>query len=116
MKKSRPGTIVAALAAPDRLDALRRTFFERSSAIGFRETPVRRCSLVRENQTLTGPFGEARRKTVFLGKRSLGDKIEFDDRARLARERHLSLDQAERIIRAEGSVPAETSPGTDSER
>jgi hypothetical protein len=46
-----------------------------------------------------------------MGKRPLGDKIEFEDRARLARERRLSLDQAERIIRAEGSIPA----GTDGE-
>jgi uncharacterized protein (TIGR00299 family) protein len=104
MKKSRPGTIVSALAPPEKLDALRRTFFEQSSAIGFKEIPLRRLSLRRETETLRGAFGQARRKAVYLDGTELRGKIEFEDRARLARERGVCLDEAERIITAEAGT------------
>jgi uncharacterized protein (TIGR00299 family) protein len=103
MKKSRPGTVVSVLAPPAKLDGLRRTFFEKSAAIGFRETPVRRLSLARETEVVTGSFGEARRKNARLGGAPLRGKIEFEDRARLARERNVSLEEADRIIRAESA-------------
>jgi uncharacterized protein (DUF111 family) len=47
---------------------------------------------------LSGDFGKAELKSVFLGKEKLRAKIEFEDRARLARERGISLDEAERTI------------------
>jgi uncharacterized protein (DUF111 family) len=93
MKKSRPGTVVSVLAGPRNLDALRRVMFTRSSTAGFRETAVSRLSLRREEDTLPGVPGGARRKTVFLDGRALRSKIEFEDRARIARERGTSLDQ-----------------------
>jgi uncharacterized protein (TIGR00299 family) protein len=90
MKKSRPGTIVAVLTGAEKLNALRETLFRRSTTIGFRETTVRRLSLRREE--------EGGRKTVYYGSEKLRSKIEFEDRARLARERGLTLEEAERII------------------
>ncbi|MDR1899560.1 MAG: nickel pincer cofactor biosynthesis protein LarC [Treponema sp.] len=98
MKKSRPGTVVSVLAGPGNLDALRRVMFTRSSTIGFRETELRRLSLARETEDLPGVPGGARRKTVFLGGKALRSKIEFEDRARIAGERGISLDEAERIM------------------
>jgi uncharacterized protein (TIGR00299 family) protein len=102
MKKSRPGTLVTVLSAPEKLDALRRTMFQRSASIGFREHRVRRLSLRREENRITGNFGEARVKRVFFGDRELRSKIEYEDRARLAREREISLEEAERLITEEG--------------
>jgi uncharacterized protein (TIGR00299 family) protein len=98
MKKSRPGVMVSVLVRGDRLDALRETFFCHSTTIGFRESAVNRLSLRREETTLSGPFGEAKEKTVFYGGEKLSSKIEFEDRARLAREKGISLSEAERII------------------
>jgi uncharacterized protein (TIGR00299 family) protein len=100
MKKSRPGTVVSVLApgGPDKLDALREILFRRSSAAGFRETPVRRLSLHREEERLGTPWGEAGKKTVFLGGEALGSKFEYEDRARIARERGISLAGAERLL------------------
>jgi uncharacterized protein (TIGR00299 family) protein len=98
MKKSRPGTLVSVLARPGDLDVLRECFFRNSTTIGFREIPVNRVSLRREEATLSGDFGSAGLKTVFLGDERLRAKVEFEDRARLARERGLSLDEAERTI------------------
>jgi uncharacterized protein (TIGR00299 family) protein len=100
MKKSRPGTIVSALSPPAKLEALRRSLFENSSAAGFREIPVKRLSLKREAGRLSGPFGEARTKTVFPGGGKSRTKIEFEDRARVARERGVSLAEAEELIKA----------------
>jgi uncharacterized protein (TIGR00299 family) protein len=99
MKKSRPGVIVACLASPAQLDGLRKTFFLRSSTIGFRETTVNRLSLRREETSLDGDFGSVRVKTVFWEDKPLRSKLEYDDRARLARERGVSLEEVERLIR-----------------
>ncbi|GHV76437.1 UPF0272 protein [Spirochaetia bacterium] len=96
MKKSRPATIVSVLTGEEKLNALRETLFRRSSTIGFRETTLRRLSLRREEERLGE--GGGRRKTVYYGAEKLRSKIEFEDRARLARERGLTLEEAERII------------------
>jgi uncharacterized protein (TIGR00299 family) protein len=101
MKKSRPGVIVSALCPREKLSPLRRVFFEKSSAIGFREISVRRVSLPREQRKIRFGTDEAEVKTVFIdGKRRRG-KIEYRDRERLAREKDLSLEEAEEIIKRE---------------
>jgi uncharacterized protein (TIGR00299 family) protein len=98
MKKSRPGTIVSVLCPPKKLNVLRELMFKKSATIGFRETEVRRLSLRRAEDTLGGEWGEARRKTVFYGEKPLRSKLEYDDRARIAREQGLSLEEAEELI------------------
>jgi uncharacterized protein (TIGR00299 family) protein len=99
MKKSRPGTVVSVLCPPDKLNGLREIMFKKSAAIGFRETGVSRLSLRREADTLEGPGGKVRRKTVFYGEQPLRSKLEYDDRARIAREQGFSLEEAENYIR-----------------
>jgi uncharacterized protein (TIGR00299 family) protein len=99
MKKSRPGTLVSVLCRSGNADPLREAFFRHSATIGFREKPVDRLSLKREERTLTGDFGKAREKAAFLGAEKIRSKVEFEDRARLARERGVSLEEAERLIR-----------------
>ncbi|MDR1565758.1 MAG: nickel pincer cofactor biosynthesis protein LarC [Treponema sp.] len=98
MKKSRPGTVVSVLCNPEKSDSLRELFFRFSTTIGFRETRVNRLSLKREERILAGDFGELREKTVFLGSEKRSSKIEFEDRAALARKQGVSLDEAERLI------------------
>jgi uncharacterized protein (TIGR00299 family) protein len=100
MKKSRPGTVVSVLSSgsPGKLDTLREILFRRSSAAGFREIPVRRLSLRRKEERLNTPLGEVGRKTVFFGEEALGSKFEYEDRARIARERGISLAGTERLL------------------
>jgi uncharacterized protein (DUF111 family) len=98
MKKSRPGTIVSVLTGQEKLNMLRETLFRGSTTIGFRESTVRRLSLRREEEKLGAEYGEARRKIVYYGAEKLRSKVEFEDRARLARERGITLEEAERII------------------
>jgi uncharacterized protein (TIGR00299 family) protein len=99
MKKSRPGTLVSVLAPPAKLEELRLCFFKHSRSIGFRETEVTRLCLERDMETLSGSFGEARRKTAYLGGKALRSKIEYEDRARIAREKGISLAEAESLVR-----------------
>ncbi|MDR2193058.1 MAG: nickel pincer cofactor biosynthesis protein LarC [Treponema sp.] len=93
MKKSRPGTIVSVLTTAAHLDPVRRTLFHRSSTLGFRETDVRRLYLERREETVQGGFGAARIKTAFWDGKPLRTKVEADDRACIAREKNINLDQ-----------------------
>lgn len=108
MKKSRPGIILRVLCPPARLNGLRRLMFRKSSTIGFREIPLRRLCLPRQEETLNGDFGQARRKTVFLDGKALRSKIEYEDLSRIAREKDVSLEEAAAIIQG-GKVREETS-------
>ncbi|MDR1215950.1 MAG: nickel pincer cofactor biosynthesis protein LarC [Treponema sp.] len=101
MKKSRPGIIVTALCGEKVLTAVRETFFVHSSTLGFREFRVDRLSLPRTEEQKESPLGIVHVKTAFLGGKPMRSKIEFDDRARLARENNITLEQAERRIRGE---------------
>lgn len=101
MKKSRPGVVVSVLCPNESLTPLRRVIFEKSSAIGFRETAVRRVSLPREQRRIGCGADEAEVKTVFVDEKRRRSKIEYRDRERLARERDLSLDEAEELIKRE---------------
>jgi uncharacterized protein (DUF111 family) len=102
MKKSRPGSIAAALCSHKKLEAVRDAMFRYSSTIGFREIPARRISLRRETGELSGGFGSAKTKEVYYGGKLLRSKIEYEDRAALARTRGISLTEAERLIKIEG--------------
>jgi uncharacterized protein (TIGR00299 family) protein len=97
MKKSRPGTKVSVLGRNEQLDTLRESLFRNSTTIGFRETAVDRVFLERRETELPGALGRA--KTVYLGGEALRAKIEFEDRARLARDRSISLEEAEALLR-----------------
>ncbi|MDR0383483.1 MAG: nickel pincer cofactor biosynthesis protein LarC [Spirochaetaceae bacterium] len=101
MKKSRPGVIVSVLCARAGLNAVRSVIFEKSSAIGFRETAVRRVSLPRKQRSIKYGGGEAEIKTVFLGEKIKRSKIEYRSREKLALEKNVSLDKAEDIIKRE---------------
>jgi uncharacterized protein (DUF111 family) len=98
MKKSRPGSIVAALCSHAKLEALRDAMFRYSSTIGFREVPARRISLRRETGELSGDFGSAKTKEVYYNGKLLRSKIEYEDRAALARTLGISLPEAEHLI------------------
>jgi uncharacterized protein (TIGR00299 family) protein len=98
MKKSRPAVTVRVLAPDKNLAVLRRVFFTHSTTIGLKEIPVRRLSLRREAAAASGAFGEVRTKIVFMDGKPLRKKTEFDDRARVAREKGISLAEAEKLL------------------
>jgi uncharacterized protein (TIGR00299 family) protein len=97
MKKSRPGTLVSVLCPPSKCDALRKVMFTRSKTIGLREISARCFALKREEETLSGEYG-GKKKTVYYRGEKLRDKIEFEDRAELARKKDISLWEAEELL------------------
>jgi uncharacterized protein (TIGR00299 family) protein len=98
MKKSRPGTLVSVLCPPSKCDALRKVMFTRSKTIGLREISARCFALKREEETLSGEYG-GKKKTVYYRGEKLRDKVEFEDRAELARKNGISLWEAEELLR-----------------
>jgi pyridinium-3,5-bisthiocarboxylic acid mononucleotide nickel chelatase len=102
MKKSRPGTVLTALCAPDRVTDLSRVLFEESPTIGVRWTAYQRERLDREMVTLTTTYGAIPFKVSRLGRRVVTVTPEFDDVRRIARAKGLPVREVLDQARAEG--------------
>ena len=102
MKRSRPGTVLTALCAPDRVGDLNRVLFEESSTIGVRWSEWRRAALPREIVTLATSYGPIPFKVSRLEGRVVTVTPEFADVARIAREKALPVREVLDQARAEG--------------
>ncbi|MBQ9490458.1 MAG: DUF111 family protein [Lachnospiraceae bacterium] len=71
--------------------------FRHTTTIGIRECALDRYILSREIETTKTPYGEVRRKTS-AGYGAKREKIEFEDLARIARERGISLWEARELL------------------
>jgi uncharacterized protein (TIGR00299 family) protein len=91
MKKNRPGTLVTVLAPPDRREALTSTVFRESTTIGVRYHEVRRERLDRELASVETPLGAVRVKVARRDGAVVNASPEFEDCARLARERGVAV-------------------------
>ncbi len=87
MKKSRPGTLVTVLAAPDRREALAGIVFRESTTIGVRYCDMQRERLDREVVSVETPFGAIRCKVARRGGAIVNASPEFEDCVRVATER-----------------------------
>ena len=97
MKKSRPGTTLTVLAAPDDRDRLAAIVFAETSTIGLRWTPWRRVVLPREERRVETPWGAVRVKLALGPDGSRNIAPEFDDCRRLARQHGVAL---KRVLQA----------------
>jgi len=94
MKKSRPGTVLSALARPDQAEALAQVILRETSTLGVRLSPplermvAERC--VREVETA---WGRVRVKEKWLAGEMVALSPEYEDCARLAREQSIPLGQ-----------------------
>jgi len=102
MKKSRPGTVLTALCAPDRVTDLSRVLFEESSTIGVRWTAYQRERLAREMVSLTTAYGPITFKVSRLEGRVITATPEFDEVRRIARAKGLPVREVLDLARAEG--------------
>ena len=98
MKKNRPGTLLRVLCTADTRDSLVEAIFRYTTTLGVRENRMRRHVLDRTVETLDTPYGQVRRKTS-TGYGAEKRKYEYDDLARIARERGVSLEEARRLAR-----------------
>ena len=102
MKKSRPGTVLTALCAPDRVTDLSRVLFEESPTIGVRWTAYQRERLDREMVTLPTTYGAIPFKVSRLDGRVVTVTPEFDEVRRIARAKGLPVREVLDQARAEG--------------
>ena len=104
MKKSRPGTLLRVLCAPEQRERMVQLLFRYTSTIGVRETPARRYVLKRSAGCVRTSLGDVRYKRSHgYGVERL--KYEYDDLARIAKANGMTLEAvrqlAERVRTAE---------------
>ncbi|MBQ7187938.1 MAG: nickel pincer cofactor biosynthesis protein LarC [Kiritimatiellae bacterium] len=90
MKKSRPGILLRVLCRPEDREKIVALIFRHTTTNGIRETATRRYVLDRTIETVQTEYGEIRRKTV-CGYGVTRSKYEYEDLARIARERGVSM-------------------------
>ena len=93
MKKSRPGTLLCAICAPQLRETVAASFFRHTTTLGVRESETHRYVLRRRTEERNTPLGTVRVK-VADGYGVTREKIEYEDLARIARENGLSLTEA----------------------
>ena len=101
MKKSRPGTWIRVICTGETKQALIRQMFLHTTTIGIRETAAKRYVLNREIVALDTPWGALRRKDC-SGYGVSRSKFEYEDLARIARERNMNIDEAAQMLRNAG--------------
>ena len=91
MKKNRPGTLLSVVATPALRERLTATIFRETTTIGVRHREMMRECLDRETVAVETPFGSIRVKVARRAGQMLNAAPEFEDCARLARERDVPL-------------------------
>ena len=91
MKKSRPGTHVTVIAAPADRARLMHWLFREVPTLGVRYHEQRRHRLARHHDTVATVYGEVRVKVARLAGEVVNAAPEFEDCARLARERRVPV-------------------------
>ena len=97
MKKSRPGTRICVLCGSEKRDELLKLMFRHTTTWGIRERACRRYTLERNTEYVGTEFGPVRVKEA-QGFGVAKAKYEYEDLARIARERELALDEVAEMI------------------
>ena len=97
MKKSRPGLLLCVMCMEKDRDEMLRLIFRHTTTIGVREHRSRRYTLQRTMESMETPYGVVRRK-VSEGFGTKREKMEYEDLARIAREKGISLAEAASLV------------------
>ena len=92
MKKGRPGTMITVLCRPDQAEEMTALLLRHTATLGVRAFPCRRSVLSRRSEVVETALGPVRKK---ISERNglRREKWEYEDLARLARERNCSLEE-----------------------
>jgi uncharacterized protein (TIGR00299 family) protein len=91
MKKNRPGILLSALAPEAALPSLEEILFRETTTFGVRRYPVSRHKLNRRPCTVSTPWGAVQGKLGWLEGRPPVFSPEYEDCARIARQRGVAL-------------------------
>lgn len=97
MKKSRPGTLIRVICREQDRDKIVTLLFKHTTTIGVRENMTHRYILERKIETVRTPYGEVRRK-VSSGYGTTRIKYEYEDLARIAQERNISIEEVRKLV------------------
>lgn len=90
MKKSRPGILLSVMCREKDKDQMIRLIFRHTTTLGVRENISRRHTLSRTTETVQTEWGAVRKK-VSSGYGVTREKYEYNDIARIANDRNMSL-------------------------
>ena len=93
MKKSRPGVMLTCMCRSEQRDEMLRLLFRHTTTLGVREYTCARYTLQRSIRSVETGHGPVRVKTA-EGWGVRREKPEYEDLARIARERGISLREA----------------------
>jgi pyridinium-3,5-bisthiocarboxylic acid mononucleotide nickel chelatase len=97
MKKNRPGILLTVIAPPDARERLTATIFRETTTIGVRYREMARECLDREVVTVETSLGAVNVKVARRNGRVLNASPEFDDCARIARERNVPVKEVQAL-------------------
>lgn len=100
MKKSRPGILFSVMCRKEDKEQMIGLIFRHTTTLGIRENISRRYTLSRTVETVSTELGEVRKK-VSEGFGVTKEKYEYEDIARIARERGMSLAEVTDCIGAQ---------------
>ena len=97
MKKSRPGNLLCVMCREQDKSIILETIFKHTTTLGVRENISNRYTLQRTIETVETKFGpvSVKKSTGFGVSRQ---KIEYEDLARIAREKGMSINEIEHVI------------------
>ena len=95
MKKSRPGHLLQVLAPSEAADFLSRIIFRETTTIGVRRHAVDRTTLAREFVEVETTYGKVKIKISKLDGEVVTAAPEYEDCARIAREKGVPLKQVQ---------------------
>jgi hypothetical protein len=91
MKKSRPGWLLSAIVAKEKLAHVEETLFRETTTFGLRRYPVERSKLSREFRKVSTPYGMVNVKIGSRGGKVLTVSPEYEDCRRTALEKGVPL-------------------------
>lgn len=97
MKKSRPGTLICVMCREQDREKILKLIFKHTTTIGVRETVTKRYVMDRSVAVMDTPYGEVRKKQS-SGFGVSRCKYEYEDVAKIAKERNISIDEAKNLI------------------
>lgn len=97
MKKNRPGITVSILSRPDQAEDLASALLRETPTLGLRWQELSRRTADRREEIVRTEWGDIRVKIKLLGGQVAAKSPEYEDCARIARERGITLEEVVRM-------------------
>lgn len=98
MKKNRPGVLLTCLCPEGESERFASLMLKHTNTLGVRETLCQRYVLERESVARETALGTVRFKLARLPDGTVREKPEYDDIARIARERDMPIEAVRRAV------------------